>query len=166
MSKPLLADAFAHHVWATLQLIDVCLALNDAQLASAVPGTYGSILQTMRHLVGSDTFDVYVLSQGKTAPIDEELMVLGDLRIVMESNGAAWSRLLEEYRDPDVVVQEVDPGDGYQRDAPVGLRLAGTLQHGTDHRSQVCTALTALGVEPPRIDVLDYGMQSGRVVEI
>jgi uncharacterized damage-inducible protein DinB len=39
------------------------------------------------------------------------------------------------------------------------------LHHGTDHRSQVCTALTTLGVEPPAIDVWDYGVEAGRVVE-
>lgn len=35
-----------------------------------------------------------------------------------------------------------------------------------DPGAQVCTALPALGVEPPRIDVLDFGIQAGRVVEI
>ena len=54
MTRPILADAFDHHVWATLQLIDACLALSDEQLATTVPGTYGSILDTMRHLVGAD----------------------------------------------------------------------------------------------------------------
>jgi uncharacterized damage-inducible protein DinB len=151
MRKSLMEDAFAHHVWATLRLIDACLSLSDAQLATAVHGTYGSILQTMRHLVGSDSFDVFVLNDGQTALIDETRMGLSDLRAAMESNGAAWSRLLAEDLDPDAVVREVDPGDGYQRDAPVGVRLAQALHHGTDHRSQVCTALTALGVEPPRI---------------
>jgi uncharacterized damage-inducible protein DinB len=40
------------------------------------------------------------------------------------------------------------------------------LHHGTDHRSQICTALTALGVEPPGIDAWAYGLQAGRVVEV
>ena len=48
----------------------------------------------------------------------------------------------------------------------MGVRLAQALCHGTDHRSQICTALTALGVEPPRIDGFDFGMHEGRVVEI
>jgi uncharacterized damage-inducible protein DinB len=165
MSKSLMADAFAHHAWATLRLIDACLALSDAQLETAVPGTYGSILQTMRHLVGSDAFDVFVLNDGGTVPIDAERMGLSDLRAAMERNAAAWSRLLAEDLDPDAVVREVDPGDGYQRDAPIGIRLAGALHHGADHRSQVCTALTALGVEPPRIDACDFGLADGRVVE-
>ena len=40
------------------------------------------------------------------------------------------------------------------------------LHHGTDHRSQICTALTTLGMEPPLIDVWDFGAEVGRVTEI
>jgi uncharacterized damage-inducible protein DinB len=40
------------------------------------------------------------------------------------------------------------------------------VHHGTDHRSQVCTALTTLGIEPPLIDVWDFGEQDGRVLEV
>jgi uncharacterized damage-inducible protein DinB len=48
----------------------------------------------------------------------------------------------------------------------MGIRLAQALHHGTDHRSQICTALTSLSVEPPLIDVWDFGWEDGRVVEI
>ena len=56
--------------------------------------------------------------------------------------------------------------DGSSTEAPVGIRLAQALHHGTDHRSQICTALTTLGVEPPPIDVWDFGVGDGRVVDI
>ena len=56
MTKSLLADAFDHHVWATLRVIDACLALTPEQLQTNVPGTYGSILDTVRHLVGADSW--------------------------------------------------------------------------------------------------------------
>ena len=49
--------------------------------------------------------------------------------------------------------------------APKGIRLAQVLHHGTDHRSQICTALTQLGIEPPLIDVWDYGFHENRLVE-
>jgi uncharacterized damage-inducible protein DinB len=52
-----------------------------------------------------------------------------------------------------------------QRWAPVGYRLAGTLEHATDHRSQICTALATLGAQPPKIAVFDYGVDAGQVVE-
>jgi hypothetical protein len=57
MTRSDLSDAFAHHVWATLRLLDVCQELGPEQLETAVPGTYGSILDTMRHLVAADERD-------------------------------------------------------------------------------------------------------------
>jgi uncharacterized damage-inducible protein DinB len=42
VSRSPLVDAFDHHVWATLQLIDACSELSPEQLATTVPGTYGS----------------------------------------------------------------------------------------------------------------------------
>lgn len=40
------------------------------------------------------------------------------------------------------------------------------LHHGTDHRSQICTALTTLGIEPPEMDVWAFGAARGRVSEV
>jgi uncharacterized damage-inducible protein DinB len=160
-----LSDAFAHHVWATLRLVDACLALGPEQLETTVPGIYGSILETQRHLVGADSSYLFVTSGGRTPLIDEDHMDLPGLRAAMESHGAAWSALLVQELDPDaVLVRRRD--DGSETHAPTGIRLAQALHHGTDHRSQICTALTALGVEPPAIDVWDFGLQDGRVVEI
>jgi uncharacterized damage-inducible protein DinB len=55
--------------------------------------------------------------------------------------------------------------DGSQSHAPAGVRLAQVIHHGTDHRSQVCTGLTALGITPPEIDVWDYARSQGRLSE-
>ncbi len=159
-------DAFAHHVWATLRLVDTCLELSPRQLETDVPGTYGSILDTLRHLIGSDAWDLFVASGDRASLIREDKVQLPELRAAMESHGPGWSRLLAQDLDPDAVLDEVDPNDGYERHIAMGIQLAQVLHHGTDHRSQICTALTALGVEPPTIDVLEFGTQEGRVVEI
>ena len=160
-----LQDGFAHHVWATLRLIDSCLALDPDQLETAVPGTYGSILDTMRHLVGADASYLFVTSGGASPVIDEDSMDLAELRSVVERHGPAWSALLGQDPDTDaVVVRRRD--DGSESHAPMSIRLAQVLHHGTDHRSQICTALTTLGIEPPSIDVWDFGWQDGRVFEV
>jgi len=166
MSRSLLGDAFAHHVWATLRLVDGCLALSPQQLGTTAPGTYGSIVDTLRHLVGSDSWYLFDITGDRTRRIEEGQMDLPELRTAMEADGIAWSTLLAQDPDPDAVLREVDEDDGYERDATIGIRLAQALHHGTDHRSQICTALTTLGVEPPAIDVWDFGLQDGRVVEV
>ncbi len=165
VTKSLLIDGFEHHQWATLRLLDACLELSPAQLATNVPGTFGSILDTLRHLVGGDASYLAVLSNGRSAAIDEEAMDLPELRTVMERLGPAWTSLLAEDLDPDfVVVRRRD--DGSEGHAPLGIRLVQALHHGTDHRSQVCTALTTLGLEPPEIDVWAFAEAHGRLGEI
>ena len=161
MTTSLMADAFGHHVWATIKLLDTCLELDDAQLATDVPGTYGSILAIARHTVGADHGYLFAVTGGAHAEIDEDSMSIAELRASMEANGPEWTAFLEQDLDPDVdVVRHRD--DGTDSHAQLGIRLAQVIHHGTDHRSQICTALTSLGVEPPEIDVWAFGREDGR----
>jgi uncharacterized damage-inducible protein DinB len=165
MASSLQQDAFAHHVWATTRLVDACLPLTSEQLGTAVPGTYGSILETMRHLVGAVSWYLFDITGDPALRVDHDQMDLRELRAVIEADGPAWSTFLAQEPDSDVFLTEVDEDDGYERDAAIGVRLAQALHHGTDHRSQICTALTLLGMEPPSIDAWDFGVEAGRVIE-
>jgi uncharacterized damage-inducible protein DinB len=159
-----LADAFAHHVWATLRLIETGESLDAGQLQATAPGTYGSIIDTLRHVVASDRSYLAVLSGGRVERVDDEHMALADLRAVMVEDGPEWSRVIAELDDPDRIVVREYP-DGRVNRSPAGIRLAQVLHHGTDHRSQICTILTTLGMEPPDIDVWEFGVQDGRIEE-
>ena len=165
MTRSVLDDAFRHHVWATLELIDVCASLPPEQLETSVPGTYGSIIDTMRHLVGGDRGYLFAISRQRVPAIEEEeeaKMDLADLRKVMEENGSLWPELIAADLDPDADYVRPQP-DGSESHAPLGIRLAQVVHHGTDHRSQICTALTSIGVEPPFIDVWDFAEKDGRI---
>ena len=158
-----MGDAFAHHIWATVRLADVCLELPEGQLQTTVPGTYGSIHDTMRHIVGADASYLHVTSGQSFPPIDEEGMSFRELRDQIATHGEAWSKVLAT-ADPDLMLTR-RRDDGSATSAPLSIRLAQAVHHGTDHRSQICTALTTLGVEPPFIDVWDYGESVGTVTE-
>ena len=80
MTKTLLDDAFAHHMWATLQVMDVCAGLDPDRLEATAPGTYGTILDTLRHIVEADSSYPFAMTDGKVQPIDEERMDLAELR--------------------------------------------------------------------------------------
>ena len=142
MTRSLLADAFDHHVWATQQLMDSCAGLTADQLASTVPGTYGTILDTVRHIVGADCNYLAVLTDGAIERIDEASMELSELRSTFDRVSQAWPGFLAGDVDPDQdYVRYRD--DGSEAHAPLGIRLAQVLVHGTDHRSQIATALSS-----------------------
>jgi len=164
MPRSPLADAFAHHVWATLRLIETGESLDEGQLQATAPGTYGPIIDTLRHVVASDRSYLAVLSGGRVERVGDEDMALADLRAVMVVDGPEWSRVIAELDDPDRIVVREYPGGRVNR-SPAGIRLAQVLHHGTDHRSQICTILTTLDIEPPDIDVWEFGVQDGRIIE-
>jgi uncharacterized damage-inducible protein DinB len=162
-----LADAFGHHVWASVRLLDACAELDDAQLATTVPGTYGSIIDTLRHLVGGDVFYLGVLRGGPPVPFDEAGSDVAALRAVMADHGSAWTDVLAATAEMDPATEIVEyEASGYETHVPLGIRLAQALYHGSDHRSQVCTALSALGVEPPSLEVWDFAQLDGRMTTI
>ncbi len=165
MADDFVKDALGHHVWATMAVIDACRSLDPAQLDATETGTYGSILATLRHMVGADAFYLGVLAPGHAPRFDESTLSLDELRDAMHEVGRAWSWWAAQDRDLGEVLGERDE-DGYERDATASLRLAQAVHHGTDHRSQICTILSALGRQPPDIDVWRYGMETGRVSEV
>ena len=164
MTRSLLDDAFAHHAWATQRLLDACLPLSPEQLSTGVPGTYGTIIETLRHLVNGDGSYLFAMTGERRYLIDTDHMDLRELQSTAKKYGAEWSSLLAQKPDPDAVFLERDD-DGFERRAAMGIGFAQAVHHGTDHRSQVCTALTKLGVEPPDIDVWEFGKHSRRSVE-
>ena len=164
MPASILADALGHHVWATIRVLDACKGLDDEQLRTTVPGTYGSIIDTLRHIVGGDVFYLDVLRGGDPEPFNKPECDIPALRAVMVGHAAVWQRLIAGDLDPNTVVIEYE--DSGQTHAPLGIRLAQALYHGSDHRSQVCTALTSIGIEPPPIEVWDFARLDGRFFSI
>jgi uncharacterized damage-inducible protein DinB len=164
MNGSLLLDAFDHHCWATIALLDACAALTDEQLATTVPGTYGSILDTLRHTVGADRSYLQVLGGEHLQDLDEDHASVADLRAVMVEDEAVWRVALTRDIAPAALIPR-HRDDGSTSTAPLTIRLAQVVHHGTDHRSQVCTALTSLGIDPPLIDAWDYADQGGRLSE-
>jgi len=160
VTASLLHDSMAHHIWATQRLIDACEALTPEQLRAPVPGTYGPIIATFGHMVSSDGWYLTFFRDWTNLIEEDSDVSLAELRSAITANGAAWMELLAG--DLDGETDMVERGDGWNFHAPTGFRLAQVIHHGTDHRSQICTALTSLGIEPPEIDLWAYGGATGR----
>lgn len=151
-----LREMFRHHAWATLTLIDRCMGLPAEPLHEAVPGTYGSILDTLVHLVGADQRYLERLTgEPSESPLREgEAPTLADLRLRFEAQVRRWEALLDRVADLDVTLpaRESWPETPHAQN----LLLLQAIHHGNDHRTHVCTALSVLGQEPPDIDGWSY----------
>jgi uncharacterized damage-inducible protein DinB len=164
MSRHPLGDAFQHNVWATVRLIDACADLTSDQLQTEAPGTRGPIIETLRHLVASDSWYLSFFRDEGIVRVDgDQPAELPDLRTAILANGDLWLDVLAEAPDPDTQIDDAE--EDWRYVAPVGVRLAQAVHHGTDHRSQICSALTVLGLTPPDIDVWAYGNATGRCVQ-
>ena len=161
MTKSILTHAFAHHAWANERIFEACGALGAADLMAPVPGTYGPIIAILHHLVDADAFYLRVLTgRDDFVYIDENSRFgVDELQGFSKQHEAAFAEVLDGWVDPDIDV--VEHGDGFEFHAPLGIRLGQVLHHGSDHRSQICTALTGMGITPPLIDLWDYAEAKG-----
>ena len=175
MTISLLADAFGHHVWATLTLLDAIADLTPEQMETNMPGTYGSIRETTQHLVGSDCSYLFVLGGGSRGRIDEETINVAQLRAEMELNGPAWTEVLDEEIDPeetliryrderllqiDLLVQHLGPGRAVE--LHFGPQLGHVHRLLVDPRPRN-RRRARRGMDPTRCCVVSRMLDRGRV---
>ncbi len=160
MPEPILTRLLEHHNWANLRLLEACEALSDAQLDAAPPSaTHGTIRATLRHLVTSEEDYVSMLTTGDHPP-EREAPTLAELRQSLNETGGALIACARGATDR--ALEPVDLSDGY-RVAPWVI-VTQAVNHATEHREQIKSLLSALGIEPPRIDGWRYGREQDALV--
>jgi uncharacterized damage-inducible protein DinB len=158
MTSPseVLREAFAYHAWATTTLIDALERLDAGALDSGIEGTYGSIAETLTHLVDADDRYLQRLVAVDVPPyVDHGAQPLGALRARVVEHGPRWTAMLERL-DAGTLAARVDRGEDGTIDPAETLLLLQALHHGNDHRTQVCSALGALGLDVPDLDVWTF----------
>ena len=159
---PVLADLFRHNRWANLSLVDFIMGQPDDILETNVPGTYGTIRETLAHFAGAEERYHAALTGGpeRRNPTLEELRPdLATMREHLDQSGAGLMAFAESVTgDPTLTV--VWRGETHQ--TPASLFLVQAINHATEHRSQIMTALTQAGVSPPELDGWAWDEERGR----
>jgi len=151
-----LREAFQHHFWATEKLIEYLRALPPEAETATAPGVYGEIPPTLSHLVDAD--GRYLLYLEGTPPPPkagpDPTRTLDELSESLRDQIVRWRLLLDRVDELDVTL----PARGDRPEMPhaTNLMFAQALHHGNDHRTQICTVLSANGYEPPTLDVWAY----------
>lgn len=163
MSENFLEKLFEHNNWANLQIIQACSTLTDEQLdAEPQSVTKGTIRRTLLHLVGSQRGYLALL----TLPVEERRRDAPPLTDLKESISASGEGLLALVRGAsnDQLKTRLQTTDGFYVEPWVVM--VQIINHATEHREQIKSMLSALGVTPPNIDGWDYGEATNTLIPI
>ena len=160
----LIADLFRHNSWANLKLLDACQELGDEHLDANVPGTFGSIRDTLLHIVGAEVSYVHRVNgrlpgeppaPGTTPSIEslrQDAQWCGDELLQLALNASATDIVEQNRRGTN------------SRYKLTGL-LTQVINHATEHRAQIATILTQQGIEPPDMSGWAYMSETGQLEE-
>jgi len=153
---------YRHKTWATLALIDFCKGVDDVVLDATTPGTYGTIRDTLRHLVRSEEgYLARVTGKRHSEPLGDEPVSLDELGERIRRMGPHWEAAAQ---DPDLARRRVTTDDGWRLAG--GVVMAQAIHHADDHRTHVMSVLSAHGVEGPDLDIWCYADENGEVQHV
>jgi uncharacterized damage-inducible protein DinB len=153
----ILTDFFEHNTWANLRLLDACAGLTEAQLGAAVPGTFGQLGATLVHLVAAEESYAARLTEAERpdrswteGPFPGVAALRERARRCGEALVAAAAR-----EKAGRILRGTWCGEPYA--LPASTILIQAINHATEHRAQVATILSQIGIEPPAMDGWTYG---------
>ena len=165
MTENILEKLFEHNNWANSQIIQACSVLNEQQLdAEPQSATKGSIRSTLFHLVTAQQNYLRLL----TLPLEKRLEPVPAPPFVelQKSANISGEALLALARDESRIpmVGRIQTRDGFYVEPWV--LMVQIINHATEHREQVKSMLSSLGVTPPNIDGWDYGELTNALIPI
>ena len=132
---------------------------------ATIPGTFGTIHDTLRHLVRAEEGYFRILTgEELSAPLPDGPVPLDELAERIRRLGPRWEVLAQ---DPDLPGREVTTRDGWR--IPGAVAMAQAIHHADDHRSHILSILGARGLEVPEpngLDVWGYAGSAGQMQEL
>ena len=153
MTGNFLSKLYEHNNWANGQIIQVCSNLSDEQLdAEPRSATKGTIRQTLVHLVSSQRGYLALL----TVPAEERPkgpVAFAELQESARLSGEGLLALASGTRIP--LATRLQTRDGYFVEPWVVM--VQVINHAGEHREQINSMLSDLGITPPELDGWSFG---------
>jgi uncharacterized damage-inducible protein DinB len=163
MTENFLEKLFEHNNWANSKIIQACYTLSDEQLdAEPQSVTKGTIRRTLVHLVSSQHSYLRTL----TLPLEERLeavtVAFAELQESASKSGEGLLTLARGAQKPRKA--QLQTRDNFYVEPWV--LMVQIINHATEHREQINSMLSALGVTPPDLDGWSYGEVTNALIPI
>jgi uncharacterized damage-inducible protein DinB len=143
---------FEHNVWATVGLLEACRELSEEQLDAASADGYGSMWETLVHLVAAEQRYIRRLGAdpGAEAVVEGDRPRLDTLKRAAQANGEALVNLALSTGPASIATGATEYGLAFETQPAVFL--VQVVNHSTEHRTQVMGLMSRLGVGPRDLD--------------
>lgn len=155
---------FKHNAWANMKLLDFCAELNAEQLDTTAIGGFGSIRDTLLHIVGAEVSYVERVNDKRPAkPFARD--EFPGFAVMQDAARWASDELLQLAlaARTETIVQQRPPRDRIAY--PLASLMVQAVTHSTEHRTQIAAIITQVGMEPPDMSGWAYMEETGELQE-
>ena len=145
--------------WANGKLFDVISQLTPEQFTQPVAGSYGSIRNTLAHILSAEAGWLSRCGGPERGPsLDAaDFPTVESLMQAWQTVEAQVRNFLATLKDEDLTFDvEFVIGGAEKRSMPLGELMQHAATHGVHHRGQVTLLLRLLGYTPGNFDILFY----------
>ena len=141
--------------WANQQVLHACQNLSEAQLAATIPGAYGTIRDTLRHIIRAETHYLNLLTGSSPQPPFEWEAQPGLEAVTAYAAqvGEALEEMAQRTLPTDQVLEEYDGKQFRYQALAVFIQI---INHGVEHRTNITTILNQGLQTPPEVDGWGY----------
>ncbi len=150
-----LIELIHYNNWANRQILIFCQELTSEELNATVPGTYGTIHETIGHIIHAEASYIGRMTGKRLSPPfrweDEP-----SLAEITDFSATVAEALLEAIKHvaPTDIVHEEDEGSFFEYHAR--HLFIQTINHGIEHRTNITTIISSLGLPAPEVDGWAY----------
>ena len=150
-----LVELIRYNNWANAQVLAACQELTADQLAAAAPGAYGTIHATLGHIIHAEANYIGRMTGNRPLPPFkwEDAPSVADLSAFAEHVADALLDAAHRIPPTQIVHEEED---GLFIDYQARHLFMQAINHGIEHRTNITTILSGLGLAAPEVDGWGY----------
>ena len=150
----------AYNRWSNVRLYDACTGLSDAARKQDRGAYFGSIHNTLNHILVGDRAWLDRVEGIDTGPVTLDAVLFDNFDALRQARAAEDDRIdrvlmgLDETRMAGDLSYRNVAGESHR--TPLRLVLTHLFNHQTHHRGQVHGMLSQAGASPPELDLIYY----------
>ncbi len=155
LSKSTFLEFVLYNNWANQQVLQACQNLSQEQLAATIPGAYGTIRDTLEHIIRAETYYLKLLTGSRPQPPFqwEAQPGLAEMTAYAVQVGEALVDMAQHTLPTDQVVEEDNGKQFHYQALAVFIQV---INHGIEHRTNITTILNQGLLSPPDVDGWGY----------